>query len=103
MSSSSSVAACCSSEPLILRIEEAGSGLSASRRLCAATTRIWVISSAFSSVSIAATCLRKPGSSHSVPSPAGVSLASRLARAMRCFDRPIRAIPVRSLASRNFA
>ena len=52
--------ACWISEPLILRMEEAGSGLSLpSRRRSAATTRNCVISSALSSISTAATLAPK--------------------------------------------
>ena len=42
-------------------------------------------------------------SSQTVPSPAGVSFAKRLTRAIRSLDKPMRAMPVRSFASRNLA
>ncbi|MCK1978414.1 hypothetical protein LNK15_15370, partial [Jeotgalicoccus huakuii] len=48
---------------LDLRREEAGSGCEESRRPCADTTRICVISRAFSAISTSATRSRKAGSS----------------------------------------
>src|ERR1044071_2833456 len=69
---------CWISEPLILRIDDAGSGLLLRPRArSAGTTRSCVISSALSSTSIAATFIAKRSSSISGLSPARSLAAAR--------------------------
>ena len=67
-------------------------GLVAARLRSAATNRNWVISSALSSTSTAASFSRKRSSSISGLSPSRSVAASSLIRRMRSFEKPTRAI-----------
>src|SRR5882672_12197069 len=88
---------------LDLSTEEAGLGLPLPCLPSSATTRSWVNSSAFSSISTAASFSRNAWSSITGLPPDSTLEASSLMRRMRSLETPTRAMPVRSLPSRNFA
>src|SRR2546421_391459 len=90
-------------EPLIFSTEDAGLGLPLPCLPSSATTRSCVSSSAFSSISQAASFSRKPWSSITGLPFCSTLEARSLMRRSRSLETPTRAMPVRSLPSRNFA